>query len=104
MSIRKKSKAVQYIEKLRGKELTLGELLHSIRITDEYTQVEMAKMLGLSKSHLCDIEKERRFVSPEKAGHFAEVLGYSPTHFIALCLQDQVRKSGYDLIIHVEAA
>ena len=34
-------------------------------------------MLGVSRSHICDIEKGRKVVSPERAAKWANVLGYS---------------------------
>lgn len=39
------------------------------------TQEVMAKKLGVSKSHLCDIEKGRKRVSVERAYNFALSLG-----------------------------
>jgi len=34
------------------------------------------KRLGVSKSHLCDLEKGRKTVSPERAARWAQILGY----------------------------
>jgi transcriptional regulator with XRE-family HTH domain len=42
-----------------------------------HPQPELAKKLGISKSHLNDIEKGRKAVSPERAARFAKILGYA---------------------------
>lgn len=103
MSTNKKSDAMEYLEKLAGK-LTLPKLIMSIRQGEELSQVEFAKMLGISRQYLCDIEHGRRFVSPKAAATFAKKLGYSPQQFVRLCLQDLVNRDGLKLKINVEDA
>ena len=90
----KKSNAIRFLETLRGGPMTFGDLIESIRITDEISQVVLAKKLGISKSHLCDIEKGRRLVSAERAAQFAKVLGYSMNQFIAMAIEGELRKAG----------
>ena len=63
-----------------------------------------AATLGVSKSHLCDIEKGRKLVSPERAARFAKLLGYSSDHFVRLALQDAVDKAGLRYKVQVTAA
>lgn len=101
---RKKSDAVKFLEKISGGPLTLGQLLESIRLGDEISQVKFAEKLDISKSHLCDIEKGRKPVSASRAADFAKILGYSPEQFVRLALQDELNRSGLDLIITVQAA
>ena len=55
----KKSDAVRYLEKVTGGPVTLGRFLEAVRLGEELTQPAFAKKLGLSKSHLNDIEKGR---------------------------------------------
>ncbi|RIL07572.1 MAG: hypothetical protein DCC75_09880, partial [Proteobacteria bacterium] len=43
--------------------LTLGQLIESIRLCDNDSQVSFARKLGISRSHLCDIEKGRKSLS-----------------------------------------
>lgn len=93
--------AKEYLEKKYGR-LGLGKLLFSIRIGEEMTQDEFAKILKISKSHLCDIEKGRKFVSPERAAKFAKKLGYSEKQFIRLSLQDVINQSGLKFEVQVE--
>jgi len=40
----------------------------------------------------------------ERAKSFAEVLGYSVTQFVAVAVEEQLRKSGINVKIHLEAA
>lgn len=101
---RKKSDAVKLLEKLSGGPLTLGGLIESIRLSDEIRQVKFAEKLGISKSHLCDIEKGRKPVSALRAAGFAKILGYSPEQFVRLALQDEISRSGLHLKITVEDA
>ena len=90
MTIRKKSKAVKFLEKLTGRALTLGGIIESIRKCEDLSQKEFAKILGISPSHLCDIEQRRKFVSPERADKFAKILGYHREQFIRFAIQDML--------------
>ena len=103
MRTRKKSDAMKFLEGLVGK-LTFGGLIEAMRQAEEMSQVEFAKKLGISKQHLCDIEKGRKFVSPERAAKFARILGHSERSFVALALQDIVNQGGLKLKVNVEAA
>jgi len=102
MITKKKSDAMKFLESLVG-ELTFGGLIQAMRQAEEMSQVEFAKKLGISKQHLCDIEKGRKFVSPERAARFAKILGHSEQSFVALALQDIVNQGGLKLKVSVEA-
>jgi transcriptional regulator with XRE-family HTH domain len=104
MAKEKKSAAVKYLEKLRGGPLTFGALLHSIRETDEHTLEDLAKRLGISRSHLCDIEKGRRAVSAERAARWARTLGYAEALFVKLAMQAELDAAGIKLRVDVKAA
>jgi transcriptional regulator with XRE-family HTH domain len=103
MITKKKSEAKKFLEKLAG-ELTLSGLLLAIRQGEEMSQVEFAKLLGISRQYLCDVEHDRRTVSPKAAATFAKKLGYSPQQFVRLCLQDLVDRDGLKLKIDVRDA
>ena len=90
----KRSPAMAFLEELVGEPLTLGSLLQAIRQADEIPQNELAHRLGISKSHLCDIEKGRKAVSPERAARFATELGYSEEQFVRLALQQMIEAAG----------
>lgn len=104
MNTKTKSASLKTLEKLRGGPMTFGQMIESIRICDEISQAELARNLGLSRAHLCDIEKGRRTVTPEKAADFAKTLGYSINQFVARAIEDSLRKMGLKLKVEVRAA
>ncbi|MBS1982819.1 MAG: helix-turn-helix transcriptional regulator [Bdellovibrionales bacterium] len=95
--------ASSYLNKRLG-PLTLGNCLEAIRMGEELSQTDMARHLGISKSHLCDIEKGRKNVSPAKASQYARALGYSELQFVSLALQDIVKRDGLSYKVSVVAA
>lgn len=84
--------------------LTLGKLLLSIRQGEEMSQTEFARKLGVSKSHLCDIEQDRKAVSPERAAYFAKRLGFSEAQFVRLALQGLLDRENLQMTVSVKAA
>lgn len=68
------------------------------------SQTQLADMMGMSRSNICDIEKGRRTVTIEKAAQFAEVLGYSENQFIAMVIEDQLRHAGIPLVVELKKA
>jgi transcriptional regulator with XRE-family HTH domain len=96
--------AAEFLEELTGGPLTLTEALISIRQGEGWSQSEMGHRLGISRAHVCDIEKGRRTLSPERAAKFARILGYSETQFVQLALQDQISQSGLKMVVSVDAA
>jgi transcriptional regulator with XRE-family HTH domain len=99
-----KSEAVKYLAKLRRGPLTFGALLRALRECDGHTLEELAKRFGVSRSHLCDIEKGRRRVSAERAVRWAKILGYPAPLFVQLALQAEVDATGLKLRVEVDAA
>ncbi len=103
MSI-KKSETVRSLERLTGGPVTFGGFLEAVRLGEELTQPAFAERLGISKSHLNDIEKGRKAVSPDRAARFAKILGYSQARLVRLALQDLVDRSRLKLHVDVKAA
>lgn len=97
----RKSKTMKFLESLTGEELHIGSLLYSIRKSEGMTQIEFAERLDISKSHLCDIEKGRKSVSPDRAIKFAKSLGYSEKQFVRLSLQAILDESGISMKVDV---
>jgi transcriptional regulator with XRE-family HTH domain len=104
MTAKRSSATIRKLDALAGGALSLGALLESIRLGEGIAQAAFATRLGISRSHLCDIEMGRKAVSPARAARFAEILGYSPDQFVRLSLQDQVHDAGLRLTVRVEAA
>lgn len=95
---------IKKLEKISGEKLSFGNLISSIRLGEEITQVEFAKMLGVSRQYLCDVEHSRRGVSIATAAEWAKKLGYSTDQFVRLTIQDELDKSKLKLVVHVKAA
>jgi transcriptional regulator with XRE-family HTH domain len=93
-----------FLEDLIGGPLTLGAALSGIRESDGQSLAQFAARLGISRSHLCDIEQGRRTISPERAARFAKALKQHQAQFVRLALQDQVRNAGLRLKVEVHAA
>lgn len=88
-----KRAVARFLEELVG-PLTFGGSVEAIRLGEESSQADFAARLGVSKQHLCDIEKGRRGVSVERAAAWAQLLGYSEPVFIKLAVQDQLARAG----------
>lgn len=94
--------AAEFLEKLVG-PLTLSRLLVAERQGEDMTQTEFARLLGISKSHLSDIECGRKAISPDRAARFARVLQLSEAEFVRLSLQDLVDRAGLRFKVHTSA-
>jgi transcriptional regulator with XRE-family HTH domain len=101
MSTRKKSASRRRLEKLAGGPLTLGMVIRSTRLGEEMTQAGFARLLGVTPSYLCDLEKDRKSVSPARAARFAKALGYSERQYVRLALQDALRRAGLSYTVEI---
>lgn len=97
-----KKRAVDLLNKEVG-ALTFGVFLRSARLAMELTQVEMAEMLGVAKTMICDIEKGRQLVSPKLAIKIAKRAKLSERLAVKLCLQDQLNKANIKMRVEVAA-
>ncbi len=104
MTTRKKSKAVKELEKVRKKYLGFKELLHSVRTTEEVTQVELADLVGTTKAKICDFEKGRRIPTMELSAKIAKALGHSEALFVAKLIEEQIKSAKLKLKVNIEAA
>lgn len=104
MSTKKKSPTMKFLNDLAGRSLSLGGLLESLRLSEEESLASFSKRLRVSPSHLCDIEKGRKTVSPLRAAQFAKALGRSESQFVRLALQDEINRSGLKFKVNIEVA
>lgn len=88
--------AMPFLEKLVG-DVSFGDYIHALRLGRELTQVEMATLLEISKQELCDIEKNRKIVSIERAILFAKKLKHSEKYFIRCVIDDHLKRAGVKL-------
>ena len=100
----KKSAAIKLLEKIAGGPLTLGKAIESVRKGEDLSQDTCAKKLGISKSHLCDVEKGRKIVSPERAAKWARVLGYPESVLVRLAIQAELDAAGLKYKVALDAA
>ncbi len=98
------SNAGAVLEKLMGGPLTLAAALAALRHAEGESLQQFSQRLGVSRTHLSDIEHGRRSVGLERAAAFAHALGQNEAQFVRLALQDQVRQAGLKLRVAVHAA
>jgi transcriptional regulator with XRE-family HTH domain len=100
----KKSETRKFLEKITGGPVTIGKLIEAIRLGEEVSQAVFSKRLKISRSHLNDIEKGNKAVSPERAARFARSLHHSEERFVELSLQSMVDEAGLKLKVAVNVA
>ena len=93
MTTRKIRYSAEDFEKEFG-PLTFGDLLSSHRLCEEMSQKEFAKLLGISPSSLCDLEKGRTIPTVARARKIAKKLKMSEKVFIEMALQEQLNREG----------
>ena len=103
MSIKNKTLARTFVKKITGRT-SFGDMILSYRQAQEITQVAMAEKLGVSKQDLCNIEKNRKLVSVERAVSFAKSLGMPIKTFAKYALQDQLYKAGIKAEVDIKDA
>jgi len=103
MATKAKKTVRGYLEKLSGGPLTLGMAIRATREGAEMSQAGFARKLGVTRSYLCDLEKNRKTVSPAKAAKFARVLGYAEQQYVRLALQDALRRAGLAYTVQIRA-
>lgn len=83
-------------------ELTFGRLLKSHRLGEEMSQVQMAKLLKISKQSLNDLESGRTAPSIARASEVAKKTGLMEATLVELAIQDQIRREKLNLVVKVE--
>lgn len=73
---------------------TFGGLVRAMRETDEITQAELARRLGVSRQFLNAVELGRSQVGLDFAKRIADALGYSPEPFAEVLICEQLKKAG----------
>ena len=73
------------LEKSLGR-LSFGMLLESHRKSEELSQKDFAKVLGISSSSLCELEKGKKLPSASRAFNIATTLGVSANLWVEVAL------------------
>lgn len=103
MATKSTKETLALLDELIGEKLTFGNMLANIRECEEMSQTDFAKILGVSRHYLCDVEHDRKNVSAATAYEYAKKLGYSTKQFVRLALQGQIDRAGIHLTIGVSA-
>ena len=91
------STKIKYGSKELEKEIgpmTFARLLVSHRLCEEMSQQKFAKLLSISASSLCDLEKGRSIPSISRARKIAKKIKMSEKLFIKIAMQDQLNREG----------
>jgi DNA-binding XRE family transcriptional regulator len=81
----------------KKRDLSLGEFLKAHRLGEELSQTAFAKILGISKQRLCDLETNRSNVSIKLCKSLAKKLDLPPEWLVKVALQHQLKQEGLDL-------
>jgi transcriptional regulator with XRE-family HTH domain len=100
---KRKAFGIKDLERRLG-HLTVGELIHTFRMTDELSLKEFGKLIGVSVANLCDIEKGRKGVSPKKAEQIAVAIGVPPALLIRLALEESLKAAGLKYKVEIKPA
>ena len=96
-------RADDYFKKLSG-PMTFGRFLAAVRLNMDISQAELARRLKVTRSRICDIEKERIMVSPAFARKIAKMGGFPEQLAVTYCLQDQLRKAKINYEVKLKVA
>jgi transcriptional regulator with XRE-family HTH domain len=103
MTTKKRIFGIKDLENKFG-PMTLGLFLRSLRQTDNLSQVEFARRLGLSRANLCDIEKGRKQITPDRAAKIAARIGVPEAVLVQLTIQDSLRSARLHYLVTLKAA
>lgn len=102
MTTKKKYYGIESLEKNWG-PMSLGLFLRGSRENDDISQANLARKLKISRANLCDIEKGRKLVAPDRAAKFAHILGFPEAFFISLSLQDELRAANLNYSVDLKS-
>ena len=84
--------------------MTFGGLIRSLRMSDEISQIALAKKVGVSKQFLSDVEHNRKDVGISFAKKIADALEYSIEPLIELLIRDQLRRQHLNYTVELKHA
>ena len=75
--------------------MTIARYVRAFREDEEVSQTQFAKKLGLSRANLCDLEKGRKAITPDRAAKIARRMGVAEEHLIQLAIDDSLRAANF---------
>ena len=97
---KKRKSATQRLEEKYG-EPSFSDLLVAHRKCEGFSQVELARKLGMSRQNLCDLEKGRTTPSLERIEKISSYLGVSSIPFIEAVMKDFLKRRHKDLSLKI---
>ena len=94
---------VEDLEQRFGR-MTVAMFLKAFRESEGLSQIEYARKLGLSRANLCDLEKGRKLISPERAAKLAKRIGVPEKVLIQLAIQDSLLSARLKYTVELKAA
>lgn len=85
-------------------KMTFGRLIRALRTSDEISQIELAKKIGVSKQFLNDVEHNRKDVGIGFAKKTASALGYSIEPFLELLIRQQLKRQRLNYTVEIKKA
>ena len=82
---------------------SFGDLIYQIRSASGESMSLFASQLGISRSHLNDIEKGTKPVSAKKASEYAKLLSFEEEEFVRLAIQDMLDRNRLDYNVELAA-
>jgi DNA-binding XRE family transcriptional regulator len=76
------------------KEVTFGRYIKSMRESDEVSQSELARRIGVTRQFLNAVEAGKRAGNIDLAVDIAKALGYPEFLFLEVCFNDLLRRKG----------
>ena len=99
----KKWHGVEDLENRFG-SMTIAMFLKAFRESEEFSQAEYAKKLGLSRANLCDLEKSRKLITPERAARMAKKIGVPEKVLVQLAIQDKLHAAHLKYTVELKVA
>lgn len=94
---------IESLEKRFG-PMTVALFIKAFREADGISQTEYAKKLKISRANLCDIEKGRKLISPQRASKIAKILKVPESTLLKLSIQDSLRQARLNYQIQLTKA
>ena len=99
----KKWDGIEELERRFGR-MTMAMFLKAFRESGGLSQTQYAKKMGLSRANLCDLEKGRKLISPERAAKLAKKIGVPEKVLVQISVQDSLHAAKLSYVVELKKA